>query len=250
MLRAGPPSGAVYAMKGTRQRAGAGAVRQMPFAVRPLGVDDVAQAAEIERDAFPETFPPTSFTRELGNRVARYLVAWRREEVESDEAPNPYVEAEEEYDAGQGGVRRFIRNARGLLPWRTTAWEPGQQYLTGFLGTWQVLDEAHIVSVGVRTVYRGMGVGELLLIAAIEQALEHKADRLTLEVRVSNYVAQNLYAKYGFTKRGLRKGYYADNREDALIMTTGSIRVPSYEEDFRRLVAEHELRWGRACRDW
>lgn len=237
-------------MKGTRQRSDAGPVRQMPFAVRPLGVDDVAQAAEIERDAFPETFPPTSFTRELSNRVARYLVAWRREEVESDEAPNPYVETEEEVDVGQGGVRRFIRNARGLLPWRTTAWEPGQQYLTGFLGTWQVLDEAHVVSVGVRTVYRGMGVGELLLLAAIEQAMKHKAARLTLEVRVSNHVAQNLYAKYGFTRRGLRKAYYADNREDALIMTTGSIRAPSYEEGFRRLVAEHERRWGRACRDW
>ena len=95
-----------------------------------------------------------------------------------------------------------------------------------------------------------MGVGELLLIAAIEQALEHKADHLTLEVRVSNHVAQNLYAKYGFTRRGLRKGYYADNREDALIMTTGSIRARSYGEEFRRLVAEHERRWGRARRDW
>ena len=239
-------------MKSTTPRRPAehGAARQMPFAVRPLGVEDVAQAAEIERDAFPETFPPTSFTRELGNRVARYLVAWRREEVDSDETPNPYVDTEQGVDGGQGGVRRFIRNARGLLPWRTTAWEPGQQYLTGFLGTWQVLDEAHIVSVGVRTVYRGMGVGELLLIAAIEQALEHKADHLTLEVRVSNHVAQNLYAKYGFTRRGLRKGYYADNREDALIMTTGSIRARSYGEEFRRLVAEHERRWGRARRDW
>ena len=224
-----------------------GAGRLMPFGVRPLGAEDVAQATEIERDAFPETFPPTSFTRELGNKVARYLVAWRREEVESDEAPNPYVE-DEEYDGGQGGVRRFIRNARGLLPWRTSAWEPGQQYLAGFLGIWQVLDEAHVVAVGVRTVYRGLGVGELLLIAAIEQALEHEADRLTLEVRVSNHVARNLYAKYGFTERGLRTGYYADNREDALIMTTDSIRAPSYAEEFGRLVAEHERRWGRACR--
>ncbi len=237
-------------MKSPPRPARSGAERLMPFGVRPLGVEDVAQAAEIERDAFPETFPPTSFTRELGNKVARYLVAWRREEVESEEAPNPYVDDEEEHDAGQGGVRRFIRNARGLLPWRTSAWEPGQQFLAGFLGTWQVIDEAHIVSVGVRSGYRGLGVGELLLISAIEQAMEHKADRLTLEVRVSNHVAQNLYTKYGFTKRGLRKGYYADNREDALIMTTDSIRARSYEEDFRRLVAEHERRWGRACREW
>ena len=205
----------------------------MPFAVRPLVAVDAAQAAEIERDAFPEMFPPTSFTRELGNRVARYLVAWRRGEVESDDTPNPYVDPDPGGDGAGDGVRRFIRNARGLLPWRTTAWEPGQQFLAGFLGTWQVIDEAHIVSVGVRSGYRGLGVGELLLISAIEQALEHKADRLTLEVRVSNYVAQNLYTKYGFSKQGLRKAYYADNREDAFIMTTGSIRSLSYAEEFR-----------------
>ena len=236
-------------MKGSQPPADPGTGRLMPFAVRPLVAEDAAQAAEIERDAFPEMFPPTSFTRELGNRVARYLVAWRREEVESDDAPNPYAEPDPGGDGAGVGVRRFIRNARGLLPWRTTAWEPGQQFLAGFLGTWQVIDEAHIVSVGVRSGYRGLGVGELLLISAIEQSLEHGADRLTLEVRVSNYVAQNLYTKYGFSKRGLRKAYYADNREDAYIMTTGSIRSLSYAEELRQLVAEHEQRWGRACRD-
>ena len=237
-------------MKDPEPPADPGAERMMPFAVRPLVADDATQASEIERDAFPEIFPPTSFTRELRNRVARYLVAWRREDVESDRAPNPYLDSDPGGDGAGVGVRRFIRNAKGLLPWRTTAWEPGQQFLAGFLGTWQVIDEAHIVSVGVRSGYRGLGVGELLLISAVEQAQVHGADRLTLEVRVSNYVAQNLYTKYGFSKRGLRKAYYADNREDAYIMTTGSIRSPSYAEELRQLVAEHEQRWGRACRDW
>ena len=223
----------------------------MPFAVRPLAEIDVAQAAEIERDAFPETFPPTSFERELNNKVARYLVAWRREEVESDDAPDPYAQAAECDDGGtRPRVLRLIRSAREFLHWRSEAWEPGQQYLAGFLGTWQVIDEAHIVSVGVRTPYRGLGVGELLLISAIEQAIQHKADRVTLEVRVSNHVAQNLYLKYGFRERGVRKGYYADNREDALIMTTSSIRTESYAERFCRLVSEHEERWGRAQREW
>ena len=225
----------------------ADAARLMPFAVRPLGEEDVAQASEIERDAFPELFAPTSFSRELTNRVARYLVAWRREEVESDDAPNPYADAER--DDARTGVRGFIRSAKRALHWRSTAWEPGQQYLAGFLGVWQVIDEAHVVSVGVRTPYRGLGVGELLLIAAIEQAVAHKADRVTLEVRVSNHVAQNLYVKYGFREQGVRKGYYADNREDALIMTTSSIRAESYAERFCRLVAEHEERWGQASRD-
>ena len=232
--------------------ASADVARLMPFAVRPLAEEDVPQAAEIERDAFPELFAPTSFSRELTNKVARYLVAWRREEVESEDAPNPY-EQEQEADCGGGGarprMRRLLRSARGLLHWRSDAWEPGQQYLAGFLGVWQVIDEAHVVSVGVRTPYRGLGVGELLLIAAIEQAVRHNADRVTLEVRVSNNVAQNLYVKYGFRERGVRKGYYADNREDALIMTTSSIRAESYADRFCRLVAEHEERWGQAARD-
>ena len=121
----------------------ADAARLMPFAVRPLAEIDVAQAAEIERDAFPELFRSTSFSRELGNKVARYLVAWRREEVESEDAPNPYAQVEE-CDGGGGArprVRRLIRSAREFLHWRSEAWEPGQQYLAGFLGTWQVIDE-------------------------------------------------------------------------------------------------------------
>ena len=71
---------------------------------------------------------------------------------------------------------------------------------------------------------------------------------VTLEVRVSNYVAQNLYKKYRFTERGVRRGYYSDNREDALIMTTEPIRSDSYREDLKRLIASHEQRWGQSSR--
>ena len=87
--------------------------------------------------------------------------------------------------------------------------------MAGFVGLWYVVDEAHIVSIGVRSEYRGLGLGEMLLIAAIEQTRQMKSRVMTLEVRMSNYVAQNLYKKYGFTKRGVRRGYYTDNREDA-----------------------------------
>ena len=109
-------------------------------------------------------------------------------------------------------------------------------------------DEVHIVSVGVRSDYRGLGVGELLLIGAIEQAQQRRMPAVTLEVRVSNHIAQNLYKKYGFEPMGVRKGYYSDNREDALIMTAFSIRNQTYREEFRILKDSHRQRWGDADR--
>jgi len=72
---------------------------------------------------------------------------------------------------------------------------------------------------------------------------------MTLEVRESNWVAINLYRKYGFEQKGLRKAYYADNREDALIMTTEPILRPEYREFFVALAREHTARWGAAERD-
>ena len=216
----------------------------MPFAVRPLTEADVAQSAEIERDAFPTLFPPTSFRRELKNRLARYIVAWRRDDLLLD----PEFVDETTVEATDGEKRplisRIIHSAWSVIPGRPTTWEPGQTFIAGFLGVWYMTDEAHIVSVGVRTELRGQGIGELLLIGAIEQAMERKARTVTLEVRVSNYVAQNLYKKYGFQNMGVRKGYYTDNREDALIMTTSPINESPYPEDFRELVFAHTAKWG------
>ena len=214
--------------------------QQMPYALRPMQEGDLAQAAEVERDAFPTLFPPTAFRRELKNRLARYLVAWRHE------AP-PELAAQHEA-ATPGISRRFLHRAASLLRGRPSAWQPGQQYIVGFLGTWYMPDDAHIISVGVRTGFRGYGIGELLLIGAIEQAQQRRMPAVTLEVRVSNHIAQNLYKKYGFEAMGVRKGYYSDNREDALIMTAHSIRNQAYRDDFQRLTELHRQRWGSAER--
>ena len=212
---------------------------QMPYALRPMQEHDLAQAAEIERDAFPTLFPPTSFRRELKNRLARYLVAWRLEdppELAQQPAESPTR------------ITRLWRGAATLWNGRPIAWQPGQPYIVGFLGTWYMHDEAHIVSVGVRSDYRGMGIGELLLIGAIEQAQKRRMQAVTLEVRISNHVAQNLYKKYGFEKMGVRKGYYSDDREDALIMTAHAINNHTYRHDLRRLIASHQQRWGTTDR--
>lgn len=88
----------------------------------------------------------------------------------------------------------------------------------GYAGMWTVLDEAHVTNIAIRTAYRGQGLGELLLRRMMSYAWELGMIRITLEVRVSNHVAQSLYEKLGFRGIGLRKGYYSDNGEDALIM--------------------------------
>ena len=67
-------------------------------------------------------------------------------------------------------------------------------------------------------------------------------------LRLSNRAAINLYRKYGFSEKGVRKAYYADNREDALIMTTEPIQHPDYRDFFIRLELEHRRRWGVAER--
>ena len=145
-------------------------------------------------------------------------------------------------------LERLVTGARRVWRGRNPSWQPGDDLIVGFVGLWYMVDEAHIVSIGVRSEYRGLGLGELLLISAIEQAIEMESRMVTLEVRVSNYVAQNLYKKYGFTERGVRKGYYSDNREDALIMTTGAIGSNEYREELRGLIDSHEERWGASAR--
>ena len=90
-------------------------------------------------------------------------------------------------------------------------------------GMWIILDEAHVTNVGVVPEYRGEGVGELLMRSLMAAAKSRGAKKMTLEVRKSNYVAQNLYSKLGFEPVGIRRGYYLDDREDAVIMWKDSL---------------------------
>jgi ribosomal-protein-alanine acetyltransferase len=88
----------------------------------------------------------------------------------------------------------------------------------GYAGMWLILDEGHITNIAVHPEYRGIGAGNLLLEALIEICRTESITSLTLEVRKSNLVAQNLYKKYNFLEQGIRKEYYGDNKEDAVIM--------------------------------
>ncbi|MDD1505248.1 MULTISPECIES: ribosomal protein S18-alanine N-acetyltransferase [unclassified Lysinibacillus] len=90
--------------------------------------------------------------------------------------------------------------------------------IIGFCGMWMVIDAAQITNVAVIEAARGRGIGEGLMREVMRIAREHTMEVMSLEVRVTNTVAQNLYRKLDFQDGGIRKGYYTDNGEDALVM--------------------------------
>lgn len=115
--------------------------------------------------------------------------------------------------------------------------------LMGYAGTWQILEEAHITNIAVSPDYRRKKVGEVLLTTIINDCKNNGIKYITLEVRVSNTPAINLYEKYGFKSLGTRKGYYQNNNEDALIMWTENMFYDKFKliyeknlEDLKRVV--------------
>ncbi len=88
----------------------------------------------------------------------------------------------------------------------------------GYCGLWIIIDESHITNIAILPEYRGQKLGDALLKEVMDQAKEMGAKTMTLEVRVSNEVAKQLYRKYGFQNGGIRKRYYTDNYEDGLVM--------------------------------
>lgn len=88
----------------------------------------------------------------------------------------------------------------------------------GYCGMWIIVDEAHVTNIAILPAYRGTGLGETLMLKVIEVARAIGAMSMTLEVRISNVVAQNMYRKFGFKIGGIRKRYYSDNKEDAYVM--------------------------------
>ena len=90
--------------------------------------------------------------------------------------------------------------------------------IVAYGGMWVIVDEGHITNIAVHPDFRGMHIGDLIVSALIEIAIKEGIVAMTLEVRRTNYVAQNLYKKYGFESAGIRPKYYLDSGEDAIIM--------------------------------
>ena len=142
----------------------------MPVVIEPMAEHHVAAVAEIDKLSNGAPWSPASFSREILNPQAHYVVST---------------------DAGQ---------------------------VTGFAGFWTLVDEAHVTTIAVRPEARGKGVGRALMEHLLSSAAALGMSCATLEVRVSNTKAIQLYESLGFLNSGVRKNYYPDNREDAVIM--------------------------------
>ncbi|MEX2461737.1 MAG: ribosomal protein S18-alanine N-acetyltransferase [Paenibacillaceae bacterium] len=103
--------------------------------------------------------------------------------------------------------------------------------VVGYGGMWLIVDEAHVTNIAIKAPYRGRKWGERLLDEFMDTAAFMGAVRMTLEVRVSNLIAQSLYGKLGFYPAGTRREYYSDNNEDAIIMWA---ELPKYESNYDR----------------
>jgi ribosomal-protein-alanine N-acetyltransferase len=180
--------------------------------VSRMVLDDIAAVMEIEKTAFPRPWPEKAYRYELA------------------ENPNAYFVVARLASAPQPARRSWL--AQLLKPTAPAMMQAPP--IVGFAGMWMYVDEAHIATIATHAAWRGRRIGERILLNLMREAQRRNAVLVTLEVRISNTVAQNLYLKYGFEEVGRRKGYYQDNLEDALLMTVTDFTTDAYR---RRLDA-------------
>lgn len=211
----------------------------MQYIVRPMQKQDIPQMIAIDGEAFPNQWPPPPFQRDMNSRIVRYLVA-------AEDSVNPYYRSEIGEQQPERGVRRLVSRINRLLGSPFSTGDGGAvknpQNIAGYAAMWLMVDEAHLTSIAVRKSHRRGGIGELLLISMINLALQLNAQLMTLETRVSNVEAQALYVKYGFVNMGIRRRYYPDDGEDAVIMTTEKITSDAYQAKFRQLKQRYQER--------
>jgi ribosomal-protein-alanine N-acetyltransferase len=218
------------------------------FVVEPMRVEHIPAVSSIERMSFPQPWPQNAYRREiLENRMAHYIVA-----RQLDGAPALATHLQQRAVQPSGDLfNRISRFLRPPDPPPSPAMEEELRSIVGYAGIWVMADEAHVTTIASHPEVRGRGVGELLLVALIHRSLEIGARWMTLEVRASNAVAQNLYRKYTFKEMGVRRRYYSDNGEDALVMWTDALDSDSFMTALdrnERKLAEHigsaEVRLG------
>ena len=168
-------------------------IRYVPFfKIEPMQPDDIPAVVVVEQASYSMTWPAKAYDYELKqNELAHYFVLRT--------SPPQAAAAEQESS------------------------------VIGLGGFWLLSGEVHINTIAVYPTWRGLGLGEWLLITLLEEGQALSAEVATLEVRPSNHAARRLYQKYGFEEVGRRPHYYSDNDEDALILTTPPLASPDYQ---------------------
>lgn len=201
----------------------------MAYKIRPMRRADVDQVVEIDKEAFPTQWPPTNYRNELQNHLAHYVVVYIEGEPTIQKPPaTGFLATLRKWFSGEHSLHEVVN----------------EEYIVGFAGCWIMSDENHITEIAVSESYKCQGIGQLMMITLIELGIELGANLTTLEVRVSNTSAQNLYQKLGFETVGMRKRYYTDNHEDALIMTNNNIKSPEFQIKIAGLKSDLKQKWG------
>jgi ribosomal-protein-alanine N-acetyltransferase len=195
------------------------------YVIEPMTEADIEEVGRVEAKCFANPWPLSAYQRELKRPEQNYYIVLRddpRAQENDDDRP----------DNGDLDWSSTVRSRRprrfGLWPFGRRDGMSPKAPIVGFAGMWNMLDESHITTIGVLPEYRGRGLGEILFITMMEEAKRRNVTWVTLEVRVTNHSAQNLYRKYGFTIQGRRPRYYSDNNEDAFIMWSESIKDETY----------------------
>ncbi len=195
----------------------------MYYLVERMEDADIEAVQEVERRSFTTPWSANTYRQEIRNQTSRYIVARA-----SPTLPPPRNRA--------APIRRnILERLVALFIAPEPAAPPDPYPIIGYGGVALYVDEGHITTIAIAPEYRGQGIGELLLNGLIDHGLDLGAERLTLEVRISNTIAQQLYLKYGFEPVGKRKRYYTDNGEDAMLMTTPLIREQAYQDQLKPL---------------
>ena len=182
---------------------------------------DLDEVGRVERLSFDAPWPLSAYRRELRRAEQNAYIVLRR------------LPGDEQEDGRPG-----LAMVRGLLPRgaaRRREPTPPNGRLAGFAGMWQLYDESHVTTIAVDPADRGRGFGELLFLSLLSEAITRGSIWLTLEVRVSNRSAQQLYEKYGLTVSTRRHAYYTNDGEDAFVMWSPSLRDHDYQRRLREL---------------
>ncbi len=178
---------------------------RLPYVIDSMTLDDINQVMEIEQLSFSAPWSARAYRFELTENENSVMLAVRQ-------APTG------------GWLRRWLLLHNPV----------GRQPVLGYAGMWLLVDDGHIATIAVHPAWRGRGLGEMLILALLDQARQRGARRATLEVRVTNEGAQQLYRHVGFDIVSRRRHYYADNNEDAYIMTTPDFQQAEFWANLER----------------
>lgn len=166
----------------------------LPFRIEPMRPADIPQVIAIEQASYTMRWPQKAYDYELQQNELAHYFVLRPAAPDLSEKPDPI----------------------------------------GLGGFWLMADEAHINTLAIHPAWRRLGLGEWFLLTLLEQAQALGAKVATLEVRPSNRAALSLYQKYNFQEVGRRPGYYSDNGEDALILTSSPLSSLDYQAMLRQ----------------